>query len=213
MAESWGALQGWGFHWLSVLETEESFLEVKVLELCLSKQRNFSNVDLGCPEPAPESLMSSSVSWLRVECLLCFVSEKRSLRVLSHSIVEVSESSSVPTGHSLKQSLLASFASPGVRGQLVVFKAAVHREERLLEEIPGRARNTMSNSTFALQQTLLENLYEQRHLVGLAFHRAEWGVLGVVRDTWVSWAKSKLRYLYPTSDWEPYLLWALLTLL
>lgn len=37
MAESWGALQGWGFHWLSVLETEESFLEVKVLELCLFK--------------------------------------------------------------------------------------------------------------------------------------------------------------------------------
>lgn len=64
MAESWGALQGWGFHWLSVLETEESFLEVKVLELCLSKQRNFSNLDLGCREPAPESLMSSSVSWL-----------------------------------------------------------------------------------------------------------------------------------------------------
>lgn len=45
--------------------------------------------------------------------------------------LEVSESSSVPTGHPLKQSLLASFASPRIyiRGQLVFFKAVVHSEQ------------------------------------------------------------------------------------
>lgn len=38
MVGSYGAFQGYRFHWLLMLEIEQSFLAFKVLELCLSKK-------------------------------------------------------------------------------------------------------------------------------------------------------------------------------
>lgn len=51
--------------------------------------------------------------------------------------IEVSESSSVPTGHPLKQSLLASFASPCRCRQSVFFKAVLGTRGAAVEGIPG----------------------------------------------------------------------------